>query len=102
MDLLERKQKDYGTRNLETFGELGVLVRTTDKVERLRNLILSGQAPNNESVEDSWKDVIGYGILGLMLHRGEITSSLTSMPWLKKEDAGESPTDIIETDIQER
>ena len=36
-ELLEKKNRDYGTRNLLTFGNLGILVRLSDKLERLKN-----------------------------------------------------------------
>jgi hypothetical protein len=37
-DLLDKKRKDYGTENIKKFGTKGVLVRVSDKVERLINL----------------------------------------------------------------
>lgn len=64
--LLSRKRRDYGPGNIPRFGEKGVVVRLFDKAERLVSLVWENKAPNFESVEDTWKDVIGYGILGLM------------------------------------
>lgn len=71
--LMLLKQKDYGPGNIMSFGELGVLVRANDKLERLKNLNKSGKTPNNESVDDSWKDLSNYGIIALMLRRGIFT-----------------------------
>lgn len=34
----DQKQHDYGSHNIADFGEFGVLVRTNDKVRRLKNL----------------------------------------------------------------
>ena len=74
--IIVAKQKDYGTRNILDFGELGVLVRSNDKMARLKNLIASGNAPNNESIEDSWKDLLNYSVIALMLRRGWFTLPL--------------------------
>lgn len=64
-----KKQEDYGKSNVLDFGEFGILVRTNDKVARLKNL--SGKdTPNNESIDDTWKDVMGYALLALMLRKG--------------------------------
>jgi len=68
-DLLVQKRHDYGPGNIPKFGEKGVVVRLFDKAERLANLVWEDKAPNFEAVEDTWKDVIGYGILGLLEHR---------------------------------
>ena len=35
LKLFIRKQNDYGPRNISKFGEGGILVRSTDKIERL-------------------------------------------------------------------
>jgi hypothetical protein len=64
------KQRDYGAGNISAFGELGVLVRLNDKLERLRNLTKTGKAPKHESIEDTWIDIANYGMIGLAIHRG--------------------------------
>ena len=64
--LLDRKGQDYGTENIKKFGSHGVLVRVSDKVERLINLSRKEGQVNFESVEDSWKDIAGYAILALI------------------------------------
>jgi len=70
--LLDEKQKDYGPRNISRFGTKGLSVRLYDKVERLANLLLDrGELPKNESLEDTFKDIANYGIIGLMLLRDE-------------------------------
>jgi hypothetical protein len=72
ISMLDRKQQDYGPGNIASFGELGVLVRTNDKVERLKNLWRTNRMsdPQNESVSDSWRDLSNYGLIGEMCHRG--------------------------------
>lgn len=70
--LLDEKQKDYGPRNISRFGAKGLSVRLYDKVERLANLLLDrGELPKNESLEDTFKDIANYGLIGLMLLRNE-------------------------------
>lgn len=66
VELLDRKRADYGTENIKKFGSYGVLVRVSDKVERLINLSRKEGQVNFESVEDSWKDIAGYAILALI------------------------------------
>lgn len=70
-DTFCRKQRDYGRGNIAKFGENGVLVRVSDKVERLINLSNRADAPMNESVDDSWLDVATYGVIGMICRRGE-------------------------------
>lgn len=64
--LLDLKRQDYGTENIKKFGSYGVLVRVSDKVERLINLSRKEGQVNFESVEDSWKDIAGYAVLALI------------------------------------
>jgi len=72
-DLMVSKQKDYGPGNITAHGEYGVMVRASDKVARLNNLLNKNEKDKivrNESVEDSWKDLANYAIIALMLRRG--------------------------------
>lgn len=69
---LDRKQQDYGAGNISAFGELGLLVRVNDKVERLKNLHKTGRMtdPANESVTDSWLDLSNYGLIAVLVRTG--------------------------------
>jgi len=69
-DLLVDKHRDYGQGNIMAFGELGLLVRANDKLERLKNLTMRQQNPTQESIEDSWTDLLNYAAIALMLRRG--------------------------------
>ncbi len=72
-NLLRKKQEDYGEYNIEKFGTKGILVRLNDKVSRLINLIWdSDKEPNFESVEDTWMDIAGYAILGIIEEQKEL------------------------------
>ena len=64
--ILVRKQSDYGPENIRRFGRQGLMVRLHDKVARLENLSLRGTDPENESVKDTFIDIIGYCSIGIM------------------------------------
>ena len=74
--LMDRKQQDYGSGNISSNGELGVMVRSQDKISRVKNLLSKemkneNQIPNNESLVDSWADLANYGVIGLLLRTGK-------------------------------
>lgn len=79
LKVLDNKQQDYGSANLHKFGEYGVLVRTSDKVERLINLHAKagnkGFPPDStqvkESMQDTWLDGANYCFIGAVLNSGE-------------------------------
>lgn len=66
--LMDRKQLDYGSRNIEGFGTFGVTVRMNDKMERLKSLYNKGKRRKavNESITDTFRDISNYGIIALM------------------------------------
>jgi hypothetical protein len=68
---LDRKQKDYGSDNIAAFGEYGCLVRCTDKLARLRNLLTNVADPKNEALEDSWLDLSNYCLIAVLNRRNE-------------------------------
>ena len=64
------KQHDYGQENILVFGEEGIMVRLSDKIHRLINLFKNRNTkPQNESVQDTFTDIAGYAIIGLMLQK---------------------------------
>ncbi len=71
--MLVKKRLDYGEGNLKAFGELGILIRSYDKISRLKNLLYDKKTePQNETVEDTWMDIAGYAILALMMREGTL------------------------------
>jgi len=70
--IFDKKHSDYGPNNIAKFGEIGCLVRLNDKLERLITLLMGKKEPSvdNESVEDTWFDVIGYAVIALACRRG--------------------------------
>lgn len=81
VDTLTSKAHDYASDSdvLKNFRTIGLLIRVlginanTDigyafimllvKIQRLCNLIFSGVIPSNESIEDSFRDLLGYTML---------------------------------------
>lgn len=64
------KQRDYGPENIARFAHKGLILRLHDKVARLENLLSSGHAARNEAIDDTYMDIVGYSVIGLMLLDG--------------------------------
>ena len=83
IDLLTKKRQSYGTNNLTEYGGLGIVIRMSDKVRRLGNMYRFGTTRNadGDSMEDAWRDIIGYGFLGLIHHLDEQGKTPTEAEW---------------------
>lgn len=66
--LLKKKNRTYGDKNITKIGKEGVLIRLEEKIERLKNMI-ENKISDEETIEDTWKDIAGYAIIGIMLER---------------------------------
>jgi len=70
-DMLDRKQRSYGPRNILKFGAAGLAVRMWDKVARFVNIrSRKHQDYYFESFEDTKIDMVGYVVVAVMLDRG--------------------------------
>lgn len=65
-----QKHKDYGKGNILSIKELGITFRLAEKIERLKNLLLQGNTPVNESIQDNIKDIAVYSVILEMYRRG--------------------------------
>ena len=77
MQLLLSKHNDYGAKNIADApgGALnGLRVRMHDKLARINNLVDRDINPEHESLEDSFKDMANYAIIGLLVLRGKWNS----------------------------
>jgi hypothetical protein len=74
MQLFLKKHKDYGKGNILSVKELGIALRISEKIERIKHLLAQGNEPANESVEETWKDIAVYAILAVLLRRGQFES----------------------------
>ena len=78
--LMKAKNADYAAlddpfRNFRLFGELGILVRLSDKLARLRSFLENGKLEvTNETVRDTVLDIINYSVLfhGYLLDREKL------------------------------
>lgn len=79
--LHDLKQQDYGTdedpfANVRATGEWGVpawvgaMIRANDKLQRMKSMVRNG-AVANEAIEDSFRDLAVYSIIGLILFEEE-------------------------------
>jgi hypothetical protein len=69
-NLLIRKHSDYGPKNIahSPGGALnGLRVRMWDKVARINNLLDSRVSPSNESLRDSFIDLLNYSAIAIMV-----------------------------------
>lgn len=70
ISLLIKKHNDYGPKNISDApgGPLtGLAVRLHDKVARLSNLVTNNKKPSNESLEDTFVDILNYAVIGLLV-----------------------------------
>jgi len=80
--LFLHKQHDYGPGNISVGTQLqtpeevhlsltGLWFRMNDKIQRLKNLLMSGKknAVEGETVEDAYLDVSNYGIMATIVGR---------------------------------
>jgi len=70
--LMLSKHADYGPLNIAKSpgGPInGLRVRMWDKMARINHLVDNGADAKNEPLEDSFKDLANYAIIGLMVLR---------------------------------
>ena len=79
--MFARKHMDYGLNNIALGGDLnndddkkfsltGLCIRLTDKISRLKNLLVNGRSfVKGEGMEDTFIDIANYGIIGLLVGR---------------------------------
>ena len=81
--MFARKHMDYGLNNIALGGDLnnnddkkfsltGLCIRLTDKISRLKNLLINGRSfVKGEGMEDTFIDIANYGIIGLLVGRNK-------------------------------
>ena len=80
--MFARKHMDYGLNNIALGGDIvnnsddkqfsltGLCIRLTDKISRLKNLLINGRSfVEGEGMEDTFIDIANYGIIGLLVGR---------------------------------
>jgi len=71
LELWRKKHHDYGPENHAIWGAQGCVIRLTDKLMRLKGHYFDGRMMLTDKVEDDWLDLIGYGLIGLIVERGQ-------------------------------
>lgn len=72
--VLLQKHHDYGPKNISMApgGPInGLRVRMHDKMSRINHLVDSGATPENESLRDSFLDMMNYSAIALMVLDGD-------------------------------
>ena len=82
-EMFAAKHMDYGLNNIALGGNLkeekdkrfsltGLAIRLTDKISRLKNLIIHNKNyVKGEGMEDTFIDIANYGIIGLLVGRNK-------------------------------
>ncbi len=83
-EMFAAKHLDYGLNNIALGGDIlnneddkkfsltGLAIRLTDKISRLKNLLLNGKNfVKGEGMEDTFIDIANYGIIGLLVGRNK-------------------------------
>ena len=81
-EMFAAKHMDYGLNNISLNGDIlnnpgdkkfsltGLAIRLTDKISRLKNLVVHGKNyVKGEGMEDTFIDIANYGIIGLLVGR---------------------------------
>ena len=83
-EMFAAKHMDYGLNNIALGGDIvnnsddkqfsltGLCIRLTDKISRLKNLLINGRSfVKGEGMEDTFIDIANYGIIGLLVGRNK-------------------------------
>ena len=70
LEMFLKKHRDYGKGNILANKELGIAMRVSEKVERLKHLLMTGNQPTNEQIEETWVDIGVYSIIAVLYRRG--------------------------------
>jgi len=65
--MMKSRHEKYGTGNIAKHGPAGILVRMDDKFQRLSN---GSQNFDDETIEDTLNDIIGYALIWKMWLKG--------------------------------
>ena len=71
-ETFKKKQASYGSGNISSFGEFGVIVRMNDKMERLKNLVVKDKDNplQDETIDDTYLDLADYALIAVLVRRG--------------------------------
>jgi len=72
ISVMAEKNKIYGQRQLYLMGTLGILIRSIDKIERIKNIEQNTELNKmnlvqQESIKDNYMDLFNYAILAVLV-----------------------------------
>ena len=81
-ELFAKKHLDYGMGNVSAgtqlvndeaveFAMTGLWYRLSDKINRWKNMIISGRKAQNETLIDTFQDITNYGIIAQLVNNGK-------------------------------
>ena len=81
-ELFCKKHLDYGMHNISAgtnleneeqieFAMTGLWYRLSDKINRWKNMIISGREAENETIIDTFQDITNYGIIAQLVFKGK-------------------------------
>jgi hypothetical protein len=81
MELFAGKHLDYGPYNISLgtplttkkqvrMALLGIAIRLNDKINRMINILSNDLEINNESLDDTLRDISNYGVIGSLILQG--------------------------------
>lgn len=80
LELFAKKHLDYGMGNVaagtqlvndeeKEFAMTGLWYRLSDKINRWKNIILTGRKTQNETLIDTFQDITNYGIISQIVYK---------------------------------
>lgn len=78
LELFSKKHLDYGMGNISagtslenederSFALTGLWYRISDKINRWKNMIITERDPQNETIIDTFQDLVNYGIIAQLV-----------------------------------
>lgn len=82
LELFSKKHLDYGMGNISAgtqlsnkeeteFAMTGLWYRISDKINRWKNMIISDRDAQNETLTDTFQDLVNYGIIAQLVSSGK-------------------------------
>lgn len=70
-ELVISRHKKYGPDNISKTGRAGITVRLQDKLARVQRHVFQQTGDfTDETVLDTWRDIVGYGLIGIAWEKG--------------------------------
>ena len=71
--ILDHRHKYYGPKPIQATGEIGIVVRSLDKLFRIEHMMNNNLEDKEDPIEDCYRDLFNYTILGYLLVNGGLS-----------------------------